>query len=217
MQQTTRFPRPDLAVLVPVSSDPSARRERCEVLVSLVVRGRSPPQPRSRDRDFRRSSVTGSVSRGHLGRRSPAAQHGTTAPRLHGITANPQHGESSVSRKRDVRAIVLALASPARQPSPVSTAASLTSPRASMYSHSRQANQYPVPAPPQARPEGVPLPPPHLHDAGSMMHMPPHQLPPHHPQQQHSPQPPQTQSGLTYTHGDNPGDYVGHRDGRTYR
>ncbi|KAL6708663.1 hypothetical protein ACN47E_002359 [Coniothyrium glycines] len=88
-----------------------------------------------------------------------------------------------------------------------------------MYSsHSRQAHQYPVPAPQQARPEGTSLPPPpHLHDTGSMMHMPGHQMPPHH-QPQHSPQqPPTSSTSLTYAAGDNPGDHVGTRSGRTYR
>ncbi|KAH7391867.1 velvet factor-domain-containing protein [Pyrenochaeta sp. MPI-SDFR-AT-0127] len=93
-----------------------------------------------------------------------------------------------------------------------------------MYSHSRQANQYPVAAPQPPRPDGAPLPPPvHLHDSSSMMHLQPQSLPPHaqqQQQQQQHPQPPQqtpSSNGLTYHVGDNPGDFVGQREGRTYR
>ncbi|KAF3005770.1 hypothetical protein E8E13_007192 [Curvularia kusanoi] len=95
-----------------------------------------------------------------------------------------------------------------------------------MYSHSRQSNQYPIPAPPpqqqqpqqQQRPGAGPLPPPpQLHEsAPQMMHLPaPGQ------QQHHQPAPPPQQMQPPIMYRDAPpdpnGDYVGQHGGKTYR
>ncbi|UPX18081.1 uncharacterized protein EKO05_0008398 [Ascochyta rabiei] len=90
-----------------------------------------------------------------------------------------------------------------------------------MYTHSRQSNQYPIPAPPQQRPGAAPLPPPpQLHDPNQMMHLPPpgQQQPQPPPQQQQQQQ--QMQRTMVYqdvSPADQNGDYVGQQAGSTYR
>ncbi|KAJ4312706.1 hypothetical protein N0V94_007307 [Neodidymelliopsis sp. IMI 364377] len=96
-----------------------------------------------------------------------------------------------------------------------------------MYPHSRQANQYPVPAPPppqQQRADAPPLPPPpQLHDPGHLLQLPP---PTQQQQQQQQQQPPpqqQLQSRAMYQQQDMPpvvsqnGDYSGTQNGYIYR
>ncbi|KAF2630805.1 hypothetical protein BU25DRAFT_248150 [Macroventuria anomochaeta] len=86
-----------------------------------------------------------------------------------------------------------------------------------MYPHSRQSNQYPIPAPPpqQQRPGAGPLPPPpQLHDpTQQIMHLPA-------PGQQQQPPPQQMQPQILYRDmppNDQNGDYVGQHNGKTYR
>lgn len=85
-----------------------------------------------------------------------------------------------------------------------------------MYQHSRQNNQYPIPAPPQQRPGAAPLPPPpQLHDPSQIMHLPP----PGQQQQQQLP-PQQMQRAPVYQEmppTDQNGDFVGQQGGQTYR
>jgi hypothetical protein len=76
----------------------------------------------------------------------------------------------------------------------------------SMYSHSRQGNSYPIPAPPQGQPIGAGPPMMHLPQPGQQQQQPP-------PQQQQMPamyrdMPPQESPN---------GDFVGHHNGKTYR
>ena len=105
-----------------------------------------------------------------------------------------------------------------------------------MYSHSRQNNQYPIPAPPpqqqqqqqqQQRPGAGPLPPPpQLHESAQMMHLPApaqqqqhhhHQQPPPPPQQLQQMQPMQPLYRETAPPDNPTGDYVGQHGGRTYK